>query len=88
MQSISTANMSLEDLQTKTSLKFNVLVADCEGFLETFLNENKCLYTQLDLIIFECDRPDVCNYEFIKSELVKNNFRMIENGFQCVFKKL
>ena len=80
--------MSLEDLQTTTGLKFNVLVADCEGFLETFLSENKYLYDQLDLIIFECDRPDVCNYEFIKLELVKNNFQMIENGFQCVFKKL
>ena len=34
-----------------TNLKFNVLVADCEGFLE----ENPELYNELEMIIFEAD---------------------------------
>ena len=84
---ISTQNMSLDELQKTTGLTFNVLVADCEGFLETFLNENKILYTQLNLIIFECDRADVCNYHYIKTELIANGFVCLESGFQCVFKK-
>jgi hypothetical protein len=88
METISSANMSLSDLQTTTGLKFNVLVADCEGFLETFLDENTFLYDQLDLIIFECDRPDVCNYAKIKSTLLANKFKVLENGFQCAFKKV
>jgi FkbM family methyltransferase len=88
MQTISSANMSLADLQSTTGLKFNVLVADCEGFLETFLEENKFLYKQLDLILFECDRSDVCDYAKIKSNLLENNFRVAENGFQCAFKKM
>lgn len=88
MKTISSANMSLQDLQVTTGLKFNVLVADCEGFLETFLDENSFLYDQLDLIIFECDRPDVCDYSKIKSNLVANNFKLLENGFQCAFKKM
>jgi len=87
MSSIKTNNISLENLQNKLGIKFNVLVADCEGFLETFLNENNILYEQLNKIIFECDRGDVCNYDSIKSELIKNNFKLIENGFQCVFIK-
>jgi hypothetical protein len=79
--------ISLDNLQQTYNLNFNVLVADCEGFLEIFLNENKCLYNQLNKIIFECDRPDVCNYNNIKTELLNNNFKLIENGFQCVFIK-
>jgi FkbM family methyltransferase len=85
--SIDVLTMSLDDLQNNCNLCFNVLVADCEGFLEVFLNENKILYTQLNKIIFECDRPDVCNYNNIKKELIENGFKMIENGFQSVFIK-
>ena len=88
METITTQNISLQELQSNTGLKFNVLVADCEGFLETFLKENSELYEQLDTILFECDRPDVCNYDNIKAALVEHNFKLIENGFQCVFKKL
>jgi FkbM family methyltransferase len=88
MQSIKTEHMSLDELQQNTGLKFNVLVADCEGFLETFLEENPFLYNQLDLIIFECDRPDVCNYAKIKTNLSTNHFKVLENGFQCAFKKM
>ena len=87
MNTINTPNISLDGLQKLTGLTFNVLVADCEGFLETFLNENKVLYNQLNLIIFECDRPDVCNYALIKAELLTNGFVCLENDFQCVFKK-
>lgn len=87
MKTIQSANISLQDLESTTGLKFNVLVADCEGFLETFLDENEFLYDQLKLIIFECDRPDVCNYDKIKSKLVSKNFKCLENGFQCAFKK-
>lgn len=87
MVSIKTQNISLEDLENKFNIKFNVLVADCEGFLETFLNENPNLYTQLYKIIFECDRSDICNYNKIKLKLIENNFKLIENGFQCVYIK-
>jgi FkbM family methyltransferase len=86
-QTINVKNLSLKELQKEKGLLFNVLVADCEGFLEVFLNENKFLYEQLDKIIFECDRGDVCDYAKIKEELFKHNFKMIENGFQCVFIK-
>ena len=87
MKSIDTNNITLEELQKQTCLIFNVLVADCEGFLEVFLDENPFLYTQLNKIIFECDRADVCNYEKIKNELLNNGFKLVENGFQCVYKK-
>ena len=87
MNTIHVPNISLDELQKVTGLTFNVLVADCEGFLETFLNENEILYKQLNLIIFECDRGDVCNYPYIKAKLITNGFVCLENDFQCVFKK-
>jgi len=49
-------------------LNFNVLVADCEGFLETFYDENKNIFPYLRLIIFEKDRPDFCNYDRLINE--------------------
>jgi hypothetical protein len=65
---------------------FNVLVADCEGFLETFLDENDGFLDQLRLIIFEEDRPHACNYTKIKENLVKNGFKLIESrNIQRVF---
>jgi hypothetical protein len=87
MDSITTKNISLEDLENRLGIKFDVLVADCEGFLEVFLDENPILYTQLNKIIFECDRPDVCDYNKIKFNLIANNFKLVENGFQCVYIK-
>lgn len=65
---------TLEDVEEKFNLKFNVLVADCEGCLETFLDENPKLIKNLNKIIFEYDRPDVCNYNKIEELLYKNHF--------------
>ena len=68
-------------------MKFNVLVADCEGFLEIFFDENPELYDKLDIIIFEADYPDKCNYDKIKMNLKNRKFINILNGFQNVWVK-
>ena len=68
---------TLDEIQNKYNLKFNTLVADCEGFLETFLDENPELYTQLVLILFEKDCPDRCNYNKIKENLSNHGFRCL-----------
>jgi hypothetical protein len=67
------------------NLPFNVLVADCEGFLETFFDENPDFYNQLRLIIFEADYPDKCNYKKIKEKLLSLRFTKILEGDQNVF---
>lgn len=64
---------------------FNVLVADCEGFLETFYRENKEFFRKLRLIIFEKDRPEICNYDYIISELKEIGFKEVINNFHSVF---
>jgi hypothetical protein len=67
------------------NLPFNVLIADCEGFLEIFLDENPELYSQLRLMIFEADYPGKCNYQKIKNNLIHFGFQKICEGHQNVF---
>lgn len=79
---------TLDDVKKSCNIsKFNVLVADCEGYLEVFLDENLSLLDDLRLIMFEADYPDKCDYEKIKELLEKNNFEGILIGFQNVYIK-
>lgn len=77
-------NFKLDDIQNKYNLKFDTLVADCEGCLERFFEENKNLYTQLKTVIMEEDQPEKCNYNKIKEELQNNGFKLIETDFNQV----
>ena len=76
---------SLDEIMKTYNLKFNVLVADCEGFLEVFLDENPKIYDSLRLIIFEADYEEKCNYDKIKKNLHKNNFKKLIEGHQNVW---
>ena len=78
---------SLEEIINKYNLNFNVLVADCEGFLEVFFDENPNFYKNLRLIIFEADYAEKCNYNKIKKKLRKNNFKKLLEGHQNVWIK-
>jgi FkbM family methyltransferase len=76
---------TLSEIQNKYMLNFNVLVADCEGFLEVFFDENPSFYKQIRLIIFEADYPEKCNYEKIRYNLRLNNFVCLLDGHQNVW---
>jgi FkbM family methyltransferase len=78
---------TLNEIENKYNLKFNTLVADCEGFLEQFFDENPQLYSQLSLVMFEKDCPHKCNYDKIINNLKINNFYCLEDGFHSVWKK-
>jgi FkbM family methyltransferase len=79
---------TLEEVESKYNLVFNTLVADCEGFLEQFLDENPKLYNQLSLILFEKDYPNKCNYEKIAATLRANGFTCLDGSFHSIWKKL
>jgi FkbM family methyltransferase len=68
---------SLDEISNKYNLNFDVLVADCEGFLEIFFDENPDFYDKLRLIIFEMDYPNKCNYDKIKNKLIEKKFNNI-----------
>jgi FkbM family methyltransferase len=86
-ESSSTPNYTLNQVEDLYSLKFDTLVADCEGFLESFLDDNPRLYNQLSLIMFEKDYPDKCNYGKITKELENHGFKNMISGFHEVWSK-
>jgi len=78
---------SLDEIMKQYNLNFNVLVADCEGFLEVFFDENPNFYDNLRLIIFEADYPDKCNYDKINNTLIEKKFTKLLEGHQNVWIK-
>ncbi len=57
---------------------FNVLIADCEGAIETFYDENKRFFDGLRLILLEKDRPNHCDYDRIFAEWREAGWKQIE----------
>jgi FkbM family methyltransferase len=79
---------TMEEVMNKYNLeRFNVLVADCEGFLEVFFDENPTFYDNLRLIIFEADYAHKCNYAKIRNTLKEKGFTEKLNGHQNVWIK-
>ena len=79
------SNIKSVELDYYSNYKFNVLIADCEGFLEEFIDENEEFIKSLRLIIFEADYGKKCNYRKIRKFLKDNNFKLILSGHQNVF---
>jgi len=80
--------MTLEEVMEKTGIsKFDTLVADCEGFLEEFLDENPKLYESLKVILYEADGGGRSNYETVEKNLTSHGFRHEVKGFQNVWLK-
>lgn len=77
-------NFSLEEIEKKFNLKFDTLVADCEGCLPNFFNENPKLYNQLKMIIIEHDISSESDYEMLTKKFKENNFVEIENKVNVV----
>lgn len=78
---------TLDEIQKKYKLNFNVLVADCEGFLCQFLEENPGFLDQLRLIIFEKDNPKICNYNGIKKQLEEKKFKQLVPLFREAWRR-
>ena len=78
---------TLEEIEAKYNIQFDTIVADCEGYLETFFDENPKMYSNIKMILFEADSPHKCNYNKIRDELRKNGLVEILGGFQNVWKK-
>ena len=72
-------NITHNDFFNKFKQKFNVLVADCEGCLCDFFNQNEKILSQLEMIIFELDNESVCDYDNIYNLFNKYNFILIDS---------
>lgn len=78
---------SIEEVEKQFGLKFNTLVADCEGCLVPFFEENPNLFSQLNKIIFEIDWPEKFDYTSIKNKLKEHNFKPLLQGSHNVWTK-
>jgi hypothetical protein len=70
---------TMTELENKYDIKFNALVADCEGCLETFINDNDI--TNINKIIYEQDNQCKCNYQYVESILSSRGFKLVENVY-------
>lgn len=76
---------TLDQIKEKYNIsEFTVLIVDCEGCMESFLNDNPELLSTLRLVTFEEDQPHMCNYDNIKQMLTDNNFYEVETTFNVV----
>ena len=77
--------VSLEELQKKHSIDtFTHLVADCEGGLIDFFEENKDFIATLEGVYFEQDTRYTMkvDYEPLKTFLTANSFQRRKSGFR------
>ena len=70
-------SFTLNEINEKYNLKFNVIVSDCEGFLENFLNEYPDICNNLRLIIYEVDYITKYKYNLLYNILFNKNFLKI-----------
>jgi len=79
---------TLEEVQEMYGLKFTAVVADCEGFLGTFFEENPWIYDQLNTVLYEQDYEWKCDYELIAKNLKEHGLTNIWYGSHFVWKRL
>ena len=84
-------SINIKQLQKDIEIVFDTLVADCEGCLEEFIQH--CItynvLHQFHTLIYERDKKDICNYEWIEKQIVQRMPHMIkiQNGFVVVWKR-
>ena len=79
---------TIDEIEKKYDLKFDTLVADCEGCLCDFFEENKeFVEKQLKNVMYESDVPEKCDYEKIASILKSAGFNKAIDGFVSFWKK-
>ncbi len=71
---------TINELSNFYNLKFNTIIADCEGFFDIFLLENYDYFDNINLIILEEDNSADCNYFIVNDLLEKKGLIHIKNA--------
>lgn len=77
----------LWDLQNRFNIKFNAIVADCEGCLAELMNNYQEIFAQIEVLIYEVDQPEICDYGKLRDILFANGLKPVESGFHNVYVK-
>jgi len=78
-------NKTLQQVIQETGLRFDTLVADCEGCLEGFIDENIDYLDNFKMITFEEDCHTECDYDKIKRILGEHHFVCVRPGGHSVW---
>uniref|UniRef100_A0A6C0JIK4 Methyltransferase FkbM domain-containing protein n=1 Tax=viral metagenome TaxID=1070528 RepID=A0A6C0JIK4_9ZZZZ len=76
--------ITYSEFKEKYPLKFNVIVADCEGCLPEFLDIMGDDLNNIKKIIFEADQPDMCDYNELIKKLISIGFEEKEKKFKDI----
>jgi FkbM family methyltransferase len=74
------ATKTYDEIESETKIKFNVLVADCEGALYYIFKDKPDILDSIHTVIMENDYHDISNKKFIDSVLKSK-------GLACVYVK-
>ena len=72
--------ISFSEIQDKYNIKFNVLVADCEGSLYYIITEDPDLLNNIETIILEND------FETLEHKVAVDNV-FLSKGFKCIYEE-
>ena len=68
---------SWKEIKNKYNIKFNTLVADCEGALYYIIKENPDFLQTFNKIIIENDFDDIEQKKFVDNEFKKHNLKRV-----------
>lgn len=73
LKHIKIPTMTLDEVQQKYNIYFDCLLADCEGFLLQFMQENEGFFNNLRCVIYEedCGKNHPINGTYIDYEIVE-----------------
>jgi FkbM family methyltransferase len=77
---------SIEELEKKYQIKFDALIADCEGSILKFIEENDI--SNFRIILLEKDRTDICDYDKVETHFNNCGFLRITNKVDPQFKEV
>ncbi len=76
---------TLEQLEAEHGSRFTVLVADCEGCMREFVDENPGLFERLRMVTYEQDMEDRCDYGVVRDAMVRAGLTCVLEGFHMVW---
>jgi len=80
------SKITYNDFKKQYPLKFNVLIADCEGCLCDFIKIIGDDINNYNKILFEADQKELCNYEILLNDLKNKGFKIIKKNYNEIFR--
>ncbi len=78
--------ITYNDFKKVYPYNFNVLIVDCEGCLNEFIDMLGNDLNNYNKIMFEADQPHLCDYDNVINKLNNNGFTLIDKRFNEVYR--